>query len=162
MRTAAFPSFRKLYGRILLEENSRLAYTKAQVVHNNATSKKMTTPKLRFPKGFYYIDIEYSENVHSFNNQVVINLNQNQFRNQKIDYPVRQINGRKYFILANTSWLGGKCYFMAWAYIIVGILCFITSVVLLFLHVYYGNMHYNTAILLVDTDSGNIVEDLAE
>ena len=66
---------------------------------------------------------------------------------------VKQFNGRKFFILANVSWLGGKCYFLALTYIVVGCLCFIAAIVLFFIHVYFGNMHYNTAILLVDTNT---------
>ena len=78
MRTAAFPSFRKLYGRILLEENSKLAYrvpsnstrlrqyqnllksflNKTEILMPNFTINPIA--KLRFPKGQYFIDIEYS------------------------------------------------------------------------------------------------------
>ncbi|CAF0722003.1 unnamed protein product [Brachionus calyciflorus] len=153
MRTAAFPSFRKLYGRILLEENQKLEYKqdkksinfykflkkfeKNDSLLNNGTSDfKIKFSKyfkpinssfsiMRLPKGQYFIDIDYR-------------------------YMVKQFDGKKFIVLANTSWLGGKSYFMAWTYLIVGILCFITAIVLFFLHVYYGNMHYNTAILLVD------------
>ncbi|RNA26071.1 cell cycle control 50A-like [Brachionus plicatilis] len=86
---------------------------------------------MKLPKGNYFIDIDYN-------------------------YMVKQFDGRKSIILANVSWLGGKCYFMAWIYIVVGSLSFITSFVLFFLHVYYGNMHYNTAILLVDAKTSLI------
>ena len=48
--------------------------------------------------------------------------------------------GRKYFILANTSWIGGKCFFMAMTYFVLGVICFITTFVLFFLNFYNGYM----------------------
>lgn len=77
MRTAAFPSFRKLYGRILLEENARLAhksnksylqkiFEKKKINFPNATNieikiknNKGESTILRLPKGNYYVDIDY-------------------------------------------------------------------------------------------------------
>lgn len=157
MRTAAFPSFKKLYGRILIEENSKLAHKipipieattanetrfasllrlRSQVEklfgdsgHNetwrNYTSMKGNRPtKLirnvhktlyRLPKGQYFIDIDYR-------------------------YMVKQINGKKFFVLANVSWIGGKCDFLAMGYIVVGVLCFLAAVALFFAHIYHGNM----------------------
>ena len=80
MRTAAFPTFKKLYGRILVEENSKLA---DKILENNRTSRlnkireqlyqkfndttifgletivKPTT-KYRLPRGQYYVEIDYS------------------------------------------------------------------------------------------------------
>ncbi len=78
MRTAAFPSFRKLYGRILLDENHKLAY---KIPGKNISTSKLRrlmsrnmtdlvddflrvanpVVKLGFPKGEYFIEIEYSE-----------------------------------------------------------------------------------------------------
>ena len=53
---------------------------------------------------------------------------------------VKQFTGRKHFILANTSWFGGKCYFLAASYLIVGVICFVTAIFLLYLHYFYGKM----------------------
>lgn len=157
MRTAAFPSFRKLYGRILLEENQQLAHqldnTNALINYfwkkfekNDSSSllmnrsdfeKKLSNffkPEpiriMKLPKGNYFIDIDYSIKTYKYNFYLF------DFKG----YMVKQFDGRKYIILANVSWLGGKCYFLAWAYIIVGLLSFFASFFLLLLHVYYGNM----------------------
>ena len=54
---------------------------------------------------------------------------------------VKKFSGRKYFILANTSWFGGRCYFLAISYLVIGVLCFITAFVLLYLHYFYGTMY---------------------
>lgn len=90
MRTAAFPSFRKLYGRILLEENLKLAhdldknnryfnkilkvYEKFQSnktnfeIKLNLDSNKLDYKTIRLPKGQYYVDINYS----NFKNKIFI------------------------------------------------------------------------------------------
>lgn len=87
MRTAALPTFRKLY---------------AIVVDN-------------LPKGNYIVDIDYN-------------------------YPVTMFNGRKRFIMSNTSWLGGKNHFLGIAYIVVGCICFLVSAFFLFIHKKYGKL----------------------
>ena len=89
MRTSAFPSFRKLYGRILVEENTKLADKMAsESNNNNKTSRfhrlksellamfnetnpfgggggglgtKKTVSKYRLPRGQYYVEIDYSK-----------------------------------------------------------------------------------------------------
>lgn len=160
MRTAAFPTFKKLYGRILIEENTKLAHKipipieairanetrfafllrlRSQIEklfgnnEDNATSgnqtimasRKDSKPKkiirnvhktvYRLPKGQYFVDIDYR-------------------------YMVKQISGKKFFVLANVSWIGGKCDFLAMGYIFVGVLCFVAAVALFFIHIYHGNM----------------------
>lgn len=81
MRTAAFPAFRKLYGRILLEENAQLSHksnrsylaklfelNERKKLFSNLTNieikfqnKTETTTILRLPKGKYYVEIDYRE-----------------------------------------------------------------------------------------------------
>lgn len=60
MRTAAFPDFRKLYGRILIAENLELwqAFTNhtTDFISNNSSYFSNTYP---LPKGHYYVDIKY-------------------------------------------------------------------------------------------------------
>ncbi len=81
MRTAAFSSFKKIYGRILLHENSKLAIRINQVLNDSAKNKKLiysnetlkelettslnnenhsTKKFIRIPKGQYFVDIDYS------------------------------------------------------------------------------------------------------
>jgi len=45
------------------------------------------------------------------------------------NYPVSEFQGRKFVVLSTTSWIGGKNPFLGWAYIVVGIICFLQGVV---------------------------------
>ncbi|EGC39195.1 hypothetical protein DICPUDRAFT_93631 [Dictyostelium purpureum] len=49
-------------------------------------------------------------------------------------YPVQSFNGKKYVVLSTASWMGGKNPFLGYAYIIVGIICFVQGVVFLVKH----------------------------
>lgn len=97
MRTAALPTFRKLYG----------------IVSKTGELEKNDINYL--PGGKYYLTVFYN-------------------------YPVHMFNGRKRFIISNTSWLGGKNHFLAIAYIVVGCICFLLSAVFLFIHKKYGRL----------------------
>ena len=44
-------------------------------------------------------------------------------------YEVKSFNGKKSFVLSTTNPLGGQNYFMAIAYIVVGSLCMVFSVI---------------------------------
>jgi len=44
------------------------------------------------------------------------------------NYPVSSFGGRKFVVLSTTSWIGGKNPFLGWAYIVVGIFCFLQGV----------------------------------
>jgi hypothetical protein len=50
------------------------------------------------------------------------------------NYPVQQFDGRKFIVLSTTSWIGGKNPFLGWAYIVVGIVCFLQGVVFALKH----------------------------
>jgi len=50
------------------------------------------------------------------------------------NYPVNSFGGRKFVVLSTTSWIGGKNPFLGWAYIVVGIFCFLQGVIFAIKH----------------------------
>jgi hypothetical protein len=44
------------------------------------------------------------------------------------NYPVSSFDGKKFIVLSTTSWIGGKNPFLGWAYIVVGIICFLQGI----------------------------------
>uniref|UniRef100_A0A3Q2D1U0 Cell cycle control protein n=1 Tax=Cyprinodon variegatus TaxID=28743 RepID=A0A3Q2D1U0_CYPVA len=51
-----------------------------------------------------------------------------------VDYPVVSFNGRKKVVLSNVSWMGGKNDFLGIAYLVVGSLCIVMSIVMLIVY----------------------------
>lgn len=97
MRTAALPTFRKLWATVNIKDSFDQQDLDA------------------LPSGKYSLTIKYN-------------------------YPVTMFHGKKYFILSNTSWLGGKNHFLGIAYIVVGCICFLLSSCFLYIHKRYGRL----------------------
>lgn len=107
MRTAALPSFRKLYRRLNQTNNN---YTKG------------------LKAGEYTLHVEYSECIFKYS----FELNWNECFSP--EYPVVSFDGTKRMILSTTSVLGGKNPFLGIAYIVVGAICVTLGLALLFIH----------------------------
>ena len=95
MRTAAFPTFRKLYRKI----------------QDNGAGKQFSLLKLLD----FFLDLQPG------NYELLTYYN----------YPVHRFGGGKFFVLATTSWIGGKNLFLGWTYAIVGGICLIVMLFLL-------------------------------
>ena len=90
MRTAAFPTFKKLYGRILLEENSKLAHKIPIPMEeaNHTTFKSILKLKNRIKD---YFTNKANESIMSFYNETeakmpVIQLHKTLYRLPKGQY----------------------------------------------------------------------------
>jgi len=53
---------------------------------------------------------------------------------QSFLYPVSSFSGTKKVVLSTTTWIGGKNYFLGYAYLVVGVICVVLSVCFLIKH----------------------------
>lgn len=50
------------------------------------------------------------------------------------DYPVLTFDGRKKVVFSNVSWMGGKNEFLGIAYLVIGSMCVVMSIVMLIVY----------------------------
>jgi len=107
MRTAALPTFRKLYAKIdadLLPGTYTVRVTNG--VWGGAAYPYYFNPQL---SGSFYDDANTPPTP------------------QTALYPVHSFDGKKRILLSTTSWIGGKNGFLGWAYLVVGVVCLVLA-----------------------------------
>ena len=68
-----------------------------------------------------------------------------------VDYPVRAFNGRKFLLLSEVTWFGGRNLFLGSAYLVTGVIAVIMGIILLLIHLLCSRWWENTIHCMVHT-----------
>jgi len=65
---------------------------------------------------------------------------------QEFLYPVGAFGGTKKLVLSTAGWIGGKNFFLGYAYVVVGVVCLVLAICFFIKHRFYprepGTAHY--------------------
>ena len=68
-----------------------------------------------------------------------------------VDYPVRAFNGRKFLLLSEVTWFGGRNLFLGSAYLVTGVIAVIMGIILLLIHLLCSRWWENPIHCMVHT-----------